>query len=344
MATGQSQRQVAQRLRAIPKRPKWIRATARFLEDLENLDISEVHRLTDLHVLADAYEMPRLMLDFLISRPERQKPIIVECLSQFNIVEHSDGHAYGQNARYSIPPNRLAGTTDVSTGVAFACVELEPYGGISDEHSHQGDELMLILQGTVEVELKGMNTTQRLSEGSYIHFYAEQRHSVRNVSSTVAVIFVVRCYDFDDTTMRLPILNAIRVAQFTKDRGPAGSAQKVDKGSRTGLALLKQEIDFSTIRTESDADCANYAALGLYLADLMDSYAWSMDNISSVAASLGCPRLTDVIRQLVQIGEVGPLTSDDLNGIANVFSIPAILLAGFLFPAAPHCVVVSRCA
>jgi quercetin dioxygenase-like cupin family protein len=95
---------------------------------------------------------------------------------------------YGSNATYSIPSKRLA---DIDA--SFVYLTLDPFGH-SDNHHHPGDELLIVLNGSVTIVFADSGTHVRLEKGAYAHFYAEQNHSAWNTSEDVAEVFIIRFY------------------------------------------------------------------------------------------------------------------------------------------------------
>ena len=71
--------------------------------------------------------------------------------------------------------------------IALALVVLDQHSGRSDHHRHTGDEFLLVLEGQVEVSLKGMGLRERIVAGDYAHFYAEQSHWIRNVGGNAGL-------------------------------------------------------------------------------------------------------------------------------------------------------------
>ena len=74
--------------------------------------------------------------------------------------------------------------------------------GESAVHEHPGDELILVLQGEVEIRFHHNGVRTRLTKGEIIHFYAEQIHSAVNVSASVAQLFIIRFYEIQSSDTR----------------------------------------------------------------------------------------------------------------------------------------------
>jgi quercetin dioxygenase-like cupin family protein len=117
---------------------------------------------------------------------------------------------YGRQTLYGIPPQKLAGTD-----AAFVYVFLKK-GGRTTMHHHPGDELLLVLEGSVQVTFHDSGLTVDLNGFSFAHYYAEQNHSVVNASLTAdAVLFVIRFHQFDVASTR----QAMRRELWRKLRG-----------------------------------------------------------------------------------------------------------------------------
>lgn len=70
-------------------------------------------------------------------------------------------------------------------GRGFNCrLWVDPLGQVWEDYVHSVDELVLVLQGTLEVEVGGQ--TRRLSAGDELFISAHQSHTVRNVGESEA--------------------------------------------------------------------------------------------------------------------------------------------------------------
>lgn len=148
-------------------------------------DTIELHA-TDIEFISEAYSISRLLLYSLAS--EAVADCLVQSHDDFTCVTSMSGtDDYEKSGtEYLVPNKRLAGTEDV------AVVQLVlPRGAFSDCHAHTGDELMVVMSGTVEVRLGNSGLWTHLEKHDYIHFYAEQEHSVRNIGRSRAVVFII---------------------------------------------------------------------------------------------------------------------------------------------------------
>ncbi len=67
----------------------------------------------------------------------------------------------------------------------FSCgLRTDPPGRRWEGFVHEGDELLMVLEGAIEVEIEGK--TLRPQKGEEVFIPAQARHSVRNVGPTTA--------------------------------------------------------------------------------------------------------------------------------------------------------------
>jgi quercetin dioxygenase-like cupin family protein len=97
---------------------------------------------------------------------------------------------YGEHVQYWVADHRLA-----DTDAAFVSLVLEPRGA-TDDHNHPGDGLIFVLAGTVRVYLRNSGVEFDLTTNCYVHFYSEQSHSLRNLLTDTAHVFIIRFYQF----------------------------------------------------------------------------------------------------------------------------------------------------
>ncbi len=103
---------------------------------------------------------------------------------------HGESH-YGHGTVYGVPSRKIA-----ESDSAFVFLSVAP-GGYSTTHHHPGDELVLVLHGTISVLFEDSGLTCEMRKGSFAHFYAEQNHSIRNSSGDEAHLFIIRFYQFN---------------------------------------------------------------------------------------------------------------------------------------------------
>jgi mannose-6-phosphate isomerase-like protein (cupin superfamily) len=177
---------------------------------------SETLTFTRMRDLATGLGIHAIMLDPLLSREVSEDCVVLELPSASGSEHIKKGHfgtpppyapagrtlesdaddVHGSGATYAIPDRKVEGTD-----AAFVFLRLEPKspqfprGGHSTQHHHPGDELLLVLKGTVSVTFIDTGVTFELKEQSYVHFYAEQNHAVVNESSSdSAELFIIRFY------------------------------------------------------------------------------------------------------------------------------------------------------
>jgi mannose-6-phosphate isomerase-like protein (cupin superfamily) len=162
--------------------------------------------LSTLRELASRMDIHPLLLDPLVaSDAEENEHCLILDLKNFIRIEPVDP-SHGKNAHYAVQPKRLSGASG-----SLVYLNLDPkrepdsFPGHSDSHSHPGEELMMPLEGSVEVRLDESGMRVLLEPGQVIHFYAEQKHSAWNVQpDTRALVLVVRSYPTNDSASGVP--------------------------------------------------------------------------------------------------------------------------------------------
>jgi quercetin dioxygenase-like cupin family protein len=174
----------------------------------------------DLTALADAAGLGRLMIEAAICSTYDDCPRAAQSLSPKagDVRElHGGLHELGDKIRYHVPTQRLKGA-DVH--LVYSLIEPRGY---SVFHCHPGDELMLVLQGSVLAELRESGISVSLQRGDLLHFYAEQAHAARNTGDQVAELLIMRFYQSSDTSARDEVVRDIE--------------QVVREGCRPGAAV-----------------------------------------------------------------------------------------------------------
>jgi quercetin dioxygenase-like cupin family protein len=145
-------------------------------------------KFDQMRTLAEALEVHSLMIAPLLARPFRGGCLYLR-LPDFIRPVPLPGHAYGEGASYAVQGQRYLGSD-----ANFVYLWLRP-NGRSDEHSHVGDEIMVPLQGEVDLLLSQSGARVPLREGEVAHFYAEQTHAAVNRSDDKpAFLFIIRSY------------------------------------------------------------------------------------------------------------------------------------------------------
>jgi quercetin dioxygenase-like cupin family protein len=283
----------------------------------------------EVDLLADAYQLTRLLLDQTISK-ETTAPCVVEHFNDFLRVPTTKSPDYGEGATYSIPRLVLADSRDV----AFVHLRLGP-GGHSAEHQHQGTELMYVLRGSVVVQLEDSGLRVRLDQGDYIHFDARETHSawnarlgstdkVRREDDDVAEIFIVRA-------------------------GAAMHSEAARRRGRPRTRLLPTAHGVSPVlRMKTSERPGEWVADRAGLARLLKQLAQGNPDgrrtrltprdLEQIAKQKGLSLRRSKIDRL-QRG-LSPVKATELPEIAAVFGVEPFLFQSFLFPTVAGAVMV----
>jgi len=98
-----------------------------------------------------------------------------------------DAARNASGATYQVPRVRLAGTD-----IELLCLSLRP-GGRSRQHSHEGEELMILLSGkSVNAVFPEHGLRGVLAPHAVFHFDATQQHFVENSGDKQARILIIR--------------------------------------------------------------------------------------------------------------------------------------------------------
>lgn len=195
---------LAEKLRQHAKDPTWKRLLQLLDSDGRcNFEIFEQGKLStvffyeDVRLFASVYGIHTLLLDHLFSQiAEKTTPLVVSIEEGFVPVGDMGDRFYGSDCQYKIAHQRL-----IDSKIALIYLTLDP-DGHSDVHEHPGDELLLVMEGSVEIRFENSGMRVSLSKGDFVHFYSEQRHGVWNVSGDVASAFIVRGYSHEPEEKR----------------------------------------------------------------------------------------------------------------------------------------------
>ena len=145
----------------------------------------------EMRGLCKHLEIHPIMLDPLLAE-EKVEDCLGLNLGEFIVPPPAGDETYGQNALYAVQPKRQQGTD-----VNLVYVRLNP-SGRSDIHHHPGDEIILPLEGEVEIRLHDSGMRVELRAGQMVHFHSEQTHSVLNKSDkSPAFLLILRFYQID---------------------------------------------------------------------------------------------------------------------------------------------------
>lgn len=199
------------------------------LESLRRAD--KIIEVPSIKPLAEAYDVPPLIFDPLLSEPVEDICVVHRPIVDFIHVNRPGLSDYGYETKYWIPKRKLFGTEDV----AIIYLEFKDKRAHSTIHHHPGDELLYVEEeGTIELRLENMGLRCRLEEGDLIHYDAGQEHSACNIGKKPAKVFLVRFYqlfksgtrrDFFDTLVAkkpsektiLRVIREMKQSEWTKE-------------------------------------------------------------------------------------------------------------------------------
>jgi quercetin dioxygenase-like cupin family protein len=284
----------------------------------------------DWRRLADAYAIPRLMLDPL------RVPIRDElCLSQRRdrLIPLGRGSAreYGENVSYFAPEVKRAGTEES----AFVLLDLKP-GGDSQTHAHPGDELMFVLKGAVEARLETTGLSIRLGVGDCLHFYSEQRHGISNPGRSRAQVFIIRFYQLGRSSTRSELLKQLRQTQHHPDLTIRAVREMI--ALLTPTDLREGELITGEVRDRG--------GLGRLL------HLLCTEKFRGSGKQLPVRTLSDELRKLgldyapakvgrIQLGQA-PVAASDFEHLAKVYGAEPLMLFEFLYPALRPAIAVRQ--
>jgi hypothetical protein len=338
---------------------------------------------TRMRDLAEGLGIHAIMLDPLLSREVREDCIVLNLPSASGSANIKDGHfgtpppyappsrtpdVHGSGATYAIPDRKIEGTD-----AAFVFLRLEPKsekfpnGGHSAQHHHPGDELLLVLKGSVSVTFIDTGVTFELKEHSYVHFYAEQNHAVVNESSKhSAELFIIRFYQLHskptqqvstkwtrqamrhelwDWARDSPAPRAFRSKNYltwgwllgaVADRSVQPRLQRPDQPVKSGIPhqILNP---FGLARFLNQAGPGNSKGLKKLLADLESEHNTLIENPRK---HLKLPAGRDWL-WLLQNNQI-KVPRRLIAKLVDVYNVFDLLVCEFLFPSWPRQVVVRR--
>ena len=275
---------------------------------------------SDFRDLAGVFEIPSLLLDPLLSQIARgQRLLALNLHDDFvNAMTAAAGQT-GFRSTYYIAKRRLP-----ASDAAFVRVRLDP-GGYSSDHEHPGDELLLVLDGRVEIRFGVSGVSTQLKAGDFIHFYAEQRHIVENHDrNSAAELFIVRFYQLAHQGTRQAILRAIE-ADLRQKKPLSCEAE----------GWLRQMLPIYRVTTTNEI--RDRLALARFLERWNDRpQAIPVSEQRARAKELG---ITTEQLDLIESGE-NPGTNLALRAVAHIYDADQFLLANFRYPAVHGAVVV----
>jgi quercetin dioxygenase-like cupin family protein len=91
----------------------------------------------------------------------------------------------GQNRSRAI----VDGTMHTGYALEMHATELPAGGAPHGSHSHSNDELIVVREGTLEVNIQGR--TSKIGPGSVVYVNSGEEHGVRNAGNTTAHYYII---------------------------------------------------------------------------------------------------------------------------------------------------------
>ena len=268
-----------------------------------------------------------LLLDPLLSQDDDRIDHITLNLKSGFLRTGDNTASYGEGAEYSIPQKKLKATDAV-----FIQLKFGPGGGHSTTHAHAGDELMLVLEGQVEVRFEHSGIRTTIKAGGYIHFYAEQPHSAWCLGDK-ARLFIIRFNQLDQKGTRQAMRQEVEETLNEK------------REKRAGLSFLTRRWLLQAITrpalTEKDI-----LQDKIGLARLLESLRRAEGRTPDVLArrsGVDKAKVKDIEDKIEHLEEASlPLECDDLVWLAKAYGVERMLFENFFSPGVPGVVVVRE--
>ena len=325
-----------------------VKAGVSALETAEPGDVAL--NIESLEIIANAYDMHRLLLDPLISRRENVNCIVQRKVDFVEVSAIPGATTEGVKSHYRYPRARLNGTEN--TAIVWLGLEgsTSTQGNAdevahSDTHSHGGNELMWVLSGTVEVRLDDSGLRTKLDEGEFIHFYAEQAHSAWKVAEMTAgaEVLIIRFYP-SSASSRHQLATAISKDPQTWSTY-LKSRVRTEFQSVVGLEHTSPQASKRTAApTDPVGDSYGLGRLLQLIASEKFRGKGESFTLSSLAkkAQRSSGEGTDLNRSRIDRlhhGQAGVMARE-LRGIAQLYEVEPFLLYDYLFPARRTAIVV----
>jgi quercetin dioxygenase-like cupin family protein len=335
-----------------PRLP-WLSWKRHQIEHFEDGEVTGTCSLQEARSLASIYGVSDLMVDSLVSESVPGH-FVQEDFREFVLIR-----PFGHGSRYLIPQHALQGKDPV-----FLILCLAP-GDLSELHKHPGDEFILVRKGTVDLCLYDTNQCETLTQDDYVHFYSEKPHRLVNNSKKMAEVLVLRFYQFH-RGIRQRVSNAVMRFLAQMERR-ADLPESVFRSFRRDVAPWLRQV-----ATESSVDPIRVGPDDYYQPSARNNRVQNFVDLSRVIRGLNDSRrrpynqtrlveeFNDRVRRwnedhrddsvperkrhqiwnFLHGFPVPDATSHDLMVFADIFGIPAILLAGYLYPAGRDIVVI----
>jgi quercetin dioxygenase-like cupin family protein len=292
--------------------------------------IRDIIQLPDIGPLAEAYGIHRPLFDSLLAKPVEDIFLHHRCSDDFMEVDHSTQPSNSSEATYKIPVVKLRGTDDID----IVHLVLKG-GGSSTRHMHPGDEILYVLNdGAVEVQMEDTGLQAKLEKDDFIHFDAEQNHSIYSCSQQDVELLVIRFFQFHSGERR----------KLSKKLSKSKSSQKVItrviKDMRvSGWKGLDQK------RFNEPKEIFDRFGLGRFLQLLTSPnfagghYGLSLNTLAEKAHIAGYKEYERSDFARLHNGEAR-VKREELPTLAGIYGVRPMLLYNFLFPVFPYAIAI----
>jgi len=301
--------------------------------------------------LADSYGFPVYLADPFLVPGEP-----TAACGSYRAVPAGNPSPPGVGIRAIIPGQRLD-----KSDASIVFVQLAP-NGYTEPHEHPGDELVFVIEGELELCFEHTGVRTRLSAGDYIVFYAERLHYGRNPSTKDTLVLVLRFFQF-----RSPSWRSVIRASRRNEGGQYPEAWRRILNDSEHRIMLEDEITWlvsldrlgacrippetiDAVASQADhrpREVLDRFGLARLLRRVAASEGWKPADLARNAAGVRMPqefkeRLTRDLVADLHHGRPCGIKEDDLDSLAQVYHVSAMLLFDYLFPAERGAIVVRR--
>jgi len=290
----------------------------------------DIIQLPDFGPLAEAYGIHRPLFDSLLAEPVDDIFLHHRCGDDFKEVDHSSQPSNSSEATYKIPVVKLRGTDDIDI-VHLVLKE----GGSSTRHIHPGDEILYVLNdGAVEVRLEDTGLQAKLEKDDFIHFDAEQNHSIHSCSQQDVELLVIRFFQFH-SGQRWKLSK-----KLSKSRSSQKVITRVIKEMRASSWKGLDQKGFDEPKQILDR-----FGLGRFLQLLTSPnfvggrYGLSLNALAERANIAGYKEYERSDFARLHNGEAR-VRHEELPDLAAIYGVKPMLLYNFLFPVFPYAIAI----
>jgi quercetin dioxygenase-like cupin family protein len=228
---------------------------------------------------------------------------------------------------YFCPEHRLLGTEDIAT----VLVTLRA-GNKTMWHQHPGDELLFVLNGTINVQLLDTGVRTELHRGDFIHFYAEQKHSASSTGGSDATALVIRFLQLESI--------GTRYALHSKVTSTGVKAKDFTSRVRRGFAETLIPFDLTSNNENEERMVIDRLGLGRLLQTAAKAKGFSPADLLKRAKNQGlnCDKNRIIHTQQGQ----GPVKRSQLIALATLYDIYPVTLYDYLNPVYGTAIQVSN--